>query len=89
MKNLKPSVPRPILVLSDFLSVDPGEIRDYGNTVYSWGETVYQVMTNVQMKEMGAPASHYVKYPFWGKTYRIREIGEKSSLYTKPFTDRI
>lgn len=89
MKKSKPSVPRPLQVLADFLTVSPEAIVDYGNSIYSWGDVVYQVLTKRQMKEVGAPASHYVKYIYWGHHYRIREVGEKSSLYTKPFTDKI
>lgn len=91
MKKLKPVVvpivSRPIQLLADTLWTTPENIKEYGNGVFSWGEVLYQVILASERK--GISASHFVKIKYKGANYLLREIGEKSSLYTKPFPDII
>jgi hypothetical protein len=89
MKKSKPKeiVSRPIQLLCDTLFTTPDEIKQYSPGIYSWGNTLYQV---ILASERGKTSmSHFIKVKFKGANYIFREIGDKSSLYTKPFPDII
>lgn len=76
---------RKLNVLSSFLNVEPDQISQYKEDIFSWRDVLYQV---VLKRERGRVSlSHFVTYKYLGKYYHIREIGPKSSLYMTSFPD--
>lgn len=74
-------------VLCDFLGAELSELIKHSTQVYSWRDNYYEVVgdktARAQHKSGGTPISHYIKYRYANKDWRIRELGKKSLIYQK------